>query len=37
MGNAIPALKQIADYVTRSNNEDGVKHAIDKFIFNREA
>ncbi|MNJ68393.1 putative phosphatase [compost metagenome] len=35
MGNAIPALKEIADYVTLSNNEDGVKHAIGKFIFNR--
>ncbi|WP_040950590.1 Cof-type HAD-IIB family hydrolase [Gorillibacterium massiliense] len=35
MGNAIPALKEIADYVTASNNEDGIKQVIDKFIFNR--
>lgn len=36
MGNSIPALKEIADYVTLSNNEDGVKHVIDKFVLNRE-
>lgn len=33
MANAIPALKEIADFVTLSNNEDGVKYAIDKFIL----
>ncbi|GGF86161.1 Cof-type HAD-IIB family hydrolase [Paenibacillus aceti] len=33
MGNAIPALKEIADYVTLSNNEDGVKAVIDKFVL----
>ena len=37
MGNAIPALKEIADYVTLSNNEDGVKHVIDKFVLRSEA
>lgn len=36
MGNAIPALKEIADYVTLSNNEDGVKHVIEKFILGQE-
>lgn len=36
MGNAIPALKEIADYVTLSNNEDGVKHVIDKFILQEQ-
>lgn len=36
MANAIPALKDIADYVTLSNNEDGVKHVIDKFVLNAE-
>lgn len=35
MGNAVPMLKEIADYVTLSNNEDGVKHVIEKFILNR--
>ncbi|MEF2967041.1 Cof-type HAD-IIB family hydrolase [Paenibacillus sp. M1] len=37
MGNAIPALKEIADYVTVSNNEDGVKQVIDKFVLGIEA
>lgn len=36
MGNAIEPLKAIADYVTLSNNEDGVKHVIDKFILKSE-
>ncbi|NWL88224.1 Cof-type HAD-IIB family hydrolase [Paenibacillus sp. 79R4] len=36
MGNAIPALKELADYVTLSNNEDGVKAAIDKFVLQPE-
>lgn len=36
MENAIGSLKAIADYVTKSNNEDGVKHVIEKFIFKRE-
>lgn len=34
MGNAIPLLKEIADYVTLSNNDEGVKHVIEKFILN---
>jgi hydroxymethylpyrimidine pyrophosphatase-like HAD family hydrolase len=33
MGNAVDSLKQIADYITLSNNEEGVKHVIDKFIL----
>ncbi|MEC0238398.1 Cof-type HAD-IIB family hydrolase [Paenibacillus dokdonensis] len=36
MGNAIQALKDIAGYVTLSNNEDGVKAAIEKFVLNAE-
>lgn len=35
MGNAVPMLKEIADYITLSNNEDGVSHVIDKFVFNK--
>ncbi|WP_134699985.1 Cof-type HAD-IIB family hydrolase [Ammoniphilus sp. YIM 78166] len=35
MENAVDSLKQIADYVTKSNNEDGIKHVIDKFVFGR--
>ncbi|MDR2660810.1 MAG: sugar-phosphatase [Lactobacillaceae bacterium] len=34
MGNAIPELKQIADFVTKTNDEDGVAYAIEKFILN---
>ncbi|MEK0317414.1 Cof-type HAD-IIB family hydrolase [Cohnella sp. 56] len=33
MANAVPALREIADFVTLSNNEDGVKHVVDKFIL----
>jgi Cof subfamily protein (haloacid dehalogenase superfamily) len=33
MGNAVDSLIQIADYVTYSNNEDGVKHVIEKFVL----
>lgn len=34
MGNAIPELKKIAQYTTHSNAEDGVAHAIKKYILN---
>lgn len=34
MGNAVEPLKAIADYITLSNNEDGVAHVIEKFILN---
>jgi Cof subfamily protein (haloacid dehalogenase superfamily) len=37
MGNSVPSLKEIADYVTLSNNEEGVRHVIEKFILNAEA
>ena len=33
MGNAIAPLKEIADYITASNNEDGVKQVIEEFIL----
>lgn len=36
MGNAFPEVKKAADYVTLSNEEDGVAHVIDKFILNDE-
>ena len=32
MANAVDSLKQVADYVTDSNNDDGVKAVIDRFI-----
>jgi len=34
MGNALESVKQSADYITKSNDEDGVSEAIKKFIFN---
>lgn len=36
MGNAVDELKEHADYVTFSNNEDGVRHVIEKFIFKND-
>ncbi|MCH4005098.1 MAG: HAD-IIB family hydrolase [Lactobacillus crispatus] len=32
MGNAIPAIKKIAQVVTKRNNEDGVAYILNKFI-----
>jgi Cof subfamily protein (haloacid dehalogenase superfamily) len=34
MENAVPALKEIADYITLSNNDDGVAHVLKKFVLN---
>ncbi|MDE7164152.1 MAG: excinuclease ABC subunit UvrC [Clostridiales bacterium] len=36
MGNAKEPIKKIADYVTDTNNADGVAKAINKFCFNEE-
>lgn len=36
MGNAQLAVKENADYVTSSNNEDGIAEVIRKFIFEQE-
>jgi Cof subfamily protein (haloacid dehalogenase superfamily) len=33
MGNAIPAVKAVADYTTRSNEEDGVAHVVERFLL----
>lgn len=33
MENAVDELKAVADFVTRSNDEDGIAHALEKFIF----
>lgn len=32
MGQSTPAIKQIANYITQSNDEDGVAKTIEKFI-----
>lgn len=34
MANATEAIKRTADYVTKSNNEDGIYHLLDKFVLN---
>ena len=31
MGQSTPVIKKIADYITESNEEEGVKKAIEKF------
>ncbi|WP_327860050.1 Cof-type HAD-IIB family hydrolase [Aneurinibacillus thermoaerophilus] len=35
MGNAPEFIKQKADYVTRSNNEEGVRHVIEEFVLQK--
>ena len=35
MANAQPQVKEAADYITASNDEDGVAHAIEKFALHR--
>ena len=33
MGNAIQSLKQIADYIAPDNNNEGVRHVLEKFVL----
>lgn len=33
MSNACESLKRVADYITLSNSEDGVAHAVEKFVL----
>jgi len=35
MDNAIDQVKEAADYITKSNDENGVAHAIYKFVLNK--
>lgn len=35
MGNAIEHVKESADYITKTNDENGVAHAIHKFVLNK--
>ncbi|MGL6104828.1 sugar-phosphatase [Romboutsia sp.] len=35
MGNARQSIKDIADYITETNNDHGVAHVIDKFILKK--
>ena len=34
MGNAVDEVKAAANYVTATNDEDGIAQVIEKFIFN---
>lgn len=34
MGNGVDELKEKADYITLSNNEDGIREVIEKFVLN---
>ncbi len=33
MGNAYPQVKKVADYITKTNEENGVAHVIKKFVL----
>ncbi|RTE03959.1 Cof-type HAD-IIB family hydrolase [Paenibacillus whitsoniae] len=33
MDNALPELKALANYVTKSNNDDGVRHVLETFVL----
>ena len=33
MGNGVKELKEIAEYISLTNNEEGVRHVIEKFIL----
>ena len=33
MGNAFDEIKEVANYITDSNEEDGVAKAIEKFVL----
>ena len=34
MGNAVEKIKEIADYITLSNDEDGIADYLEKFVLN---
>lgn len=36
MGNAVEEVKSIADFITTTNDEDGVAVAVEKFVLNKE-
>lgn len=36
VGNAVESLKQAADYVVASNDEDGVAEAVERFVLKRD-
>ena len=36
MGNAFPEVKKAANFITKTNEQDGVAYIINKFILNGE-
>lgn len=36
MANAVDPIKKLADYVTLSNNEDGIAYYLENFVLNKE-
>ena len=32
MGNAVASVKAVADFVTHTNDEEGISHVVDQFI-----
>lgn len=36
MGNAVDPIKDMADFVTKSNNEDGIAYYLENFLLKRE-
>ncbi|MEG2505025.1 MAG: HAD hydrolase family protein, partial [Carnobacterium sp.] len=36
MGNATEEVKNVAQFVTKSNHENGVAYAVEKFVLNEE-
>lgn len=36
MGNAVDTIKSMADFVTKTNNEDGIAHYLENFLLNEE-
>jgi len=33
MGNAKPEVKEVADYITASNEEDGIAQVVERFLL----
>ena len=34
MGNAVSEIKKRADFITKTNNEDGIAYALRRLVFN---
>ena len=36
MGNAVDPIKKLADFVTKTNNEDGIAYYLENFVLSKE-